>query len=143
MVTDFIEASYPKTKIVDKRLEDFRQATDEMIGKSKFKGTIRSDLDENFVFGVKSIKEDEMWNMGKCLHGDPYSNTALLLEADKDLGKSALYKSKLSSVQPKEYDPTKIFGVASIRYDLSKKKNPSVNDITVMINFILFFLENK
>ncbi len=140
MVTDYIEASYPKTKIVDKRLEDFRQATDDMIGKSKFKGTIKSDLDENLVFGVKSIKEDEMWNLGKCLFGDPNSNIALFLEADKDLGKSVLHKSKLGSVQPKEYDPAKIFGVPSIRFDLAKKKNPSVNDYTVMINFFFFCL---
>jgi hypothetical protein len=130
-----MEASYPKTKIVDKRLEDFRQATDEMIGKSKFKGTIRSDLDHNFVFGTKSIKGDEMWNMGKCLHGDPYTQTAILLEADKDLGKSILHKSKLGAVQPKEYDPTKIFGVPSIRYDLNKNKNISVNDFTVKNDF--------
>lgn len=108
-----------------------------MIGKSKFKGTIRSDIDENFVFGVKSIKGPEMWNIGKCIHGDPYSQNPNLLEADKDLGKSILYKSKLTSIQPKEYDPSKIFGVPSIRYDLLKNKNPSVNDI-IVINCYLF-----
>jgi len=109
-----------------------------MIGRSKFKGTIRSEIDENFVFGVKSIREDEMWNLGKCLHGDPYVQNPLLVEPDKDLGKSILHKSKLTAVQPKEYDPTKIFGVPSIRYDLPKKKNPSVNDITVIL-----FLKSK
>lgn len=142
MITDFLEASYPKTKIVDKRLEDFRQATDEMIGKSKFKGTVRSDIDENFVFGIKSIKGDEMWNLGKCLHGDPDLQNPFLVEPDKDLGKSIMHKSKLSAVQPKEYDPTKIFGVPSIRYDLPKKKNPSVNDITVIYleNFIINYI---
>lgn len=132
LITDFLEASYPKTRIVDKRLEDFRQATDDMIGKSKFKGSIRPDIDENFVFGARSIKGNDMWNMGKCLHGDPYSQNALLLEPDKDLGKCTLHKSKLNAIQPKEYDPNRIFGVPSIRYDLPKKRSPSVNDMIVI-----------
>jgi len=110
-----------------------------MIGKSKFKGTISSDIDENFVFGVKSIKGEEMWNLGKCLHGDPNTQNPLLLAADKDLGRSVLHKSKIGAIQPKDYDPTKIFGVPSIRYDLNKKKNPSVNDFTVCFFFFLIF----
>jgi len=128
-----MEASYPKTKIVDKRLEDFRQATDEMIGKGKFKGAIRPDLDEDFVFGMKSIKNDNMWNMGKCLHGDPSLTRSLNLEPDIDLGRSVIFRSKLQAIQPKEYDPNRIFGVPSIRYDLKKKNKTSVNDMTVNI----------
>jgi len=130
LITDFLEAKYPITKIVDKRLEDYRQATDSMIGKSKFKGTTRSDMDQNFVYGAKSIKDNGEWNMGKCINGDPSSTNYKLLMPDIDLGKNILHRSKLSAIQPKEYDPYKTFGVPSIRYDL-KKKIPSVSDIIV------------
>lgn len=135
LITDFLEASYPKTKIVDKRLEDFRQASEDMIGKSKFKGTLKSDIDENFVFGLQSFKANEMWNVGKCLYGDPDSQNTQLIEQDKDLGKSISYKSKLNIFKPKECEVSKVFGLPTIRYDLPKKKLVSVTDWTV-INII-------
>ncbi len=119
LMTDFVDANYPKTKIVDKRLEDFRQATDDMLGTTKYKGTLNANLPEDHVFGVKSIKDDEKnWNMGKCIQGELGKN----INPDVDLGKSVVHKSKLSSVQPKEYIPDKTFGVPSVRYDLPKKK---------------------
>lgn len=130
--SDNLEAQYPKTKIVDKKLEDFRQATEDMLGTSKYKGTMNPNLPEDFVFGVKSIKNDgNDWNLRKCLEGEANKK----IEPDKDLGKSILHRSKLSSVQPREYDPNKTFGVPSVRVDLSRKKNASVSD--VIVTFII------
>lgn len=135
MKTDFQEGIFPKTKLVEKRLEDFRNATENLIGKSKFKGSIKDDIDSDYIFGLRSIKGDDHWNLGKCLHGDPNNRNSSLFEPDRDLGKSVIFKSKLNSIQPKEYDQSRIFGVPSIRYDLPKKRNASVGDINV--DFIL------
>ncbi len=64
--SDLSEALYPKTKIVEKRYNDFSQASNDIIGKSKFKGTLHSSIDNDFVFGkVKKKKEDIISNTGK------------------------------------------------------------------------------
>lgn len=129
LMSDFLESSYPKTKIVDKRLEDYRQATEDMLGVTKYKGTLNPNLPEDHAFGVKSVKDDEKnWNLGKCLIGE--SGRDIL--PDKDLGKNVIHKSKLSAIQPKDYDPNKTFGVPSVRFDLAKKKMVSVSDINVI-----------
>lgn len=127
-MSDYVESAYPKTKIVEKRLEDFRQATEDMLGTTKYKGTLNDNIPEDHIFGVKSIKDEESnWNAGKCLYGE----AGKIIEPDKDLGRSILHRSRLSARQPREYLPEKTFGVPSVRYDLPKKKNVSVNDITV------------
>lgn len=64
--TDMLEAEYPKTKIVSKRLEDFKKATSDVVGKSKFKGTMNPNIDEDHTFGAKTII-GENWNVGKYL----------------------------------------------------------------------------
>ena len=128
LMTDLLDADYPKTNIVTKRLEDYRKATEEGLGKTRYRGTVDPNLGEDFTFGTPSIKNvEDHWNLGKCLQGDENRN----VEADSDLGRSTLYKSRLSARQPKEYDPNKTFGVASVREDLPKKKNVSVNDMNV------------
>ena len=76
-----------------------------------------------------------MWNMGKCINGD--ADNPNLLEADIDLGRSINHKSKLPVNRPKDFDPNKIFGVPSIRYDLTKKKIPSVQNIKVKLFIFL------
>ena len=60
--TDKLEADYPMTKLVDKRVEDFRQASNLYVGKPKFKGTMRTDLPEDHSFGVKT---NIIFNAGK------------------------------------------------------------------------------
>jgi len=127
---------------VEKRLDDFKQASEDMIGKGKFRGCIRDNIDEDFVYGIKSIKNDDLWNVGKCIHGDNLLAKSLNLEPDIDLGRSVIFKSKLQAIQPKEYDPNRIFGVPSVRYDLSKKRNASVCDMIVITfnkNFYLLY----
>lgn len=52
--TDKLESDFPLTKVVDKRVEDFRQANGQQLGTAKFKGTMRSDLPDDFRFGVKT-----------------------------------------------------------------------------------------
>jgi hypothetical protein len=107
-----------------------------MIGKIKYKGTMKNDMDDVHIFGKPTIKGNDYWNVGKCINGD--FNNPPLLEDDRDLGRSLCFKSKLSNIQPKEYDPNKIFGIPSIRYDLPKKRNISVQDKRVIISFLNF-----
>lgn len=107
-----------------------------MIGKGRFRGTLNPQIDENFAFGVSSIKGDNKWNMGKCLQGDHSKTNGKFLEQDKDLGKTILHSSKLSARQPREYDPNRTFGIPSIRHDLPKKRAPSVSDLIVKFIFI-------
>jgi hypothetical protein len=130
--TDFLEADYPKTRVVEKRLEDFRQATSDMIGRSKFRGTLNPSLDDNHVYGKKSIIGDN-WNASKCVHGDPEEKALKHLTPDPDLGKSILHRSKLSAVQPNIVPSDRVFGVPSVRVDLPQKKFTSINNNTVIL----------
>jgi len=125
---DLLDASYPKTIIVNKRLEDFRQAYSDMIGKTKFKGTLNSSINENNTFGFNKVSGSD-WDVAKCLHGDPNEKTEKHLEPDPDLGKSFLYKSKLQNLHPKTPDPNRTYGVPSIRFDL-KKNITNLNSVT-------------
>lgn len=135
LMSDNLEGAFPKTVIAEKRLEDFRQATSDMVGRGKFRGALHADIKDDHTFGVKSVLEGN-WNVAKCLNGDPNLINEKSLEHDPDLGKNILHRSKLTNAQPKELDPHKTFGVPSIRYDLKQRTKPSVSDLTVKI-FIL------
>ena len=127
---EFLDSTYPKTKIIDKRLEDYRQATVDVVGRGKFRGMMNVNLDENHVFGKKSIV-GENWNVGKCISGDPDEKKEEHYNPDPDLGKNVLYRSKLSSLKPRNVNSGRIFGVPSVREDL-KKTFVSINDNTVL-----------
>lgn len=132
LMSDILDNEYAKTNIVTKRLEDYRKASKDGLGKIKYKGTVDPNLAEDFIFGVPTIKNiDDKWNCGKCIHGDNKRDNSV----DSDLGKSILHRSKLPSRQPKDYDPHKTFGIPSVREDLRKKRNVSVNDLNVNKSF--------
>ncbi len=133
--SDYLEANYPKSKIVDKRLEDFRQATIDIVGRGKFRGTLHPSIDENFVFGA--YKSGDQWNAAKCIHGDPEDKTQRYFDHDADLGKTLHYRTKLTNLKPKEYDGQRTFGVPSIRYDL-KKTRSSISDHIVKCIYVIF-----
>ncbi len=128
LCSDFLEANYPITKIAKKNLEDFRQATTDMIGKSKFKGTLNLTYGDGFTFGVKSIV-GENWNVGKCIHGEPNSN---MITPDIDLSTTYHQRNKLKSMRSsRSVDSNHIFGVPSIRSDLTyNQEKKSVSDMT-------------
>ena len=137
---DLLESEYPKTLIGEKRLEDFRQATSDVVGRSKFKGTLRPDIDPTeYIFGVKSLRGVN-WNVGKCISGDPEAKTELMMVPDTDLGKNVNFRSKNNTLHPKECESGRMFGVPSIRTDLPTKNMRSVNDLTVSKYFLLSIL---
>ena len=135
--TDYLESQFPKTKIVDKRLEDFRQATSDMVGQPKFKGTLNTNIDDDHRFGSKNVLAGN-WNVAKCIHGDPEQKTIKHIEPDLDLGKTVVYRSKMQNLKPKDFDVEKTFGVPSIRQDLNPK-SVSISDLTVIL-FAYYFL---
>jgi len=114
-----LESDYLKTKIIDKRVEDFNQANIEMLGKAKFKGSMKSEIDENFIFGVKTMKGD-LQNVASCIYGQYKDEKSIL--PDPDLGKSVLFRSKLKALEPLKSNYTRSGGVPSIRNDLKKRK---------------------
>ena len=129
LMTDNLFNPYPQTKIVGKRLEDFRQATEDMLGKSKYHGTLNPKFhDENHTFG-KECKLGDEWNAGRCIHGDENTVTKKSVQPDVDLGRDVKYAAKLKNLQPIERDFNKTYGVPSIRRDLPLKKIKSVCDI--------------
>ncbi len=127
--SDFLYNPYPQTKLVGKRLEDYRQATEDMLGKSKFMGTLAPKFyDNDHTFGKSSNYKD--WNASKCIHGDIYNNTSQSnVEPDIDLGRDVHWKNKLKNLQPSQRDKNRVYGVPSIRNDLPKKELKSVTDI--------------
>lgn len=126
--TDGLFAPYPRTKIVDKRLEDFRQANENMLGISKFGGALSSNIPLDHTFGKKSELGDA-WNVGRCINGDGSTVTSQSMQVDPDLGRDRRYASKLQNMKPIERDPNKIYGIPSIRSDLKKKNFVSVCDL--------------
>ena len=49
-MTENLTNTYPQTKIVGKRLEEYRQATEDMLGKSKFWGTLSEKIEPEHTF---------------------------------------------------------------------------------------------
>ena len=126
--SDFLYNPYPQTKLVGKRLEDYRQATGDLLGKSKYLGTLAPKFyNDDHAFGKGSNFEE--WNAGRCIHGDETTVNNKSLEPDIDLGRDVHWKNKLKSLQPSQRDLERTYGVPSIRDDLPKKKLKSVSDI--------------
>jgi hypothetical protein len=132
--TDLLFSEYPITNVGQKRLEDYRQATSDLLGKGKFKGTLNPNIPNGFSFGVKSMKEGT-WNVGKCLTGDMDSKRADMVVPDIDLGKSVNYRAKNTKLHPQHVDDNstsnRLFGVPTVRSDLPSKEKKSVSDLTV------------
>lgn len=126
--SDKIDADFPKTKIGNKRLEDYRQATATLVGTQAYHGSLRNDIDPEFTYGKKAIRED-VWNSAKCIIGNPESVKEV--EPDRDLGRSVAYSTKISRKQPVSDTGDRIFGVPSIRYDLKKPFRQSMTDTNV------------
>lgn len=131
LLIDTSESPYPKTKLASKRLEDFRQASTDMLGIPRYKGTLHPKIGPDHTFGVAN-KLSGFWNAGKCIFGDPQETSKESMMPDKDLGRDVRYRSKIKNLQPIEYDINKACGIPSIRRDLPKKELPRVTD---MVNY--------
>ena len=129
LMTDTLNNPYPQTKLLSKRVEDFRAFNNPLLGKGKFYGSLNPKFyDENHVFGKES-KLGNQWNAGRCIHGDETTINSESLKPEEDLGKDWHYASKLKSLRPTQNNLNRIYGVPSIRRDLPKRILKSVTDI--------------
>lgn len=63
--SDFLEGAYPRTRIVEKRYNDYSEASMDLLGKPKFRGTLHHSIDADYVFGKVKKKEGFISNAGK------------------------------------------------------------------------------
>ena len=129
LMTDTLLNPYPQTILVNKRGEDFRKSTDDILGKGKYHGTLNPRyFDEDHTFGKES-KLGDQWNAGRCIHGDGTTVTPESVKADEDLGRDWHYGAKLKNLKPTQTDMSRVYGVPTIRRDLPKKLVRSVSDL--------------
>merc|ERR1712072_810588 len=85
---DFATNEFPRTRIVKKNVEDYRNFRQESIGKVKnIAQTTTPNIGDNHVFGFTSKIKDE-WDAAKCIAGEPTSKE---VETDRDLGRSVQF----------------------------------------------------
>lgn len=113
---------YPKTKIVQKTVEDQKAVAHDILGQSKNLGQGHLPIDNSTSFGVKTMGNDK-WNAAQCLSGDP---TDREVQPDEDLGKCT--KSGCRNEVRCEADNERVFGAPSIRLDIPYKEKKSVAD---------------
>ena len=113
-------SSHPKTEIIKKTVEDYRNSTHEELGKSKNLGTGKPPVPVDHTFGIPTFKEP--WNAAQCLRGNPAAEELL---PDKDLGKTNRHGFRNTV---KEGDESRQFGVPTIRNDIGAKDFKSVAD---------------
>jgi len=112
---------FPKSTVVVKNVEDFRDFHHDHLGKAKNLGQTNQYIDTNHIYGYK-IKEKDPWDASKCLYGEPTQKTVI---DDPNLGKSSKFGYRNV---PKPGDESRVFGVPTIRSDIQKPKVRSVAD---------------
>ncbi|KAM3131622.1 hypothetical protein pb186bvf_016286 [Paramecium bursaria] len=110
--------AYPKTVVIKKNQEDWKNYNEDPLGKPKNLAQMNERMPE--VFGVQ--RRDEQWTAGQCISGQP---TAKEVQPDQDLGRATKFGFRNN---PKQGDETRTFGVPTIRNDVLKKGMKSVAD---------------
>lgn len=123
MHVERFETAFPKTIIVKKTVEDFRQTSYDQVGLSKNLGQGDLPVQEETRFGVPNSASAETWNAARCINGEP---TDKQLEPDHDLGHCVKPGSR--NITRRDEDESRVFGCPSIRVDIPKKKLKSVAD---------------
>lgn len=117
---DTITASYPKSRVIQKTVEDYRSTAHDELGKPRNLGTGLTESGNDIVFGAtRKVME---WDAGMCIHGKPNERQ---LQPDMDLGRS-LRSGFRNEVKPG--DDSRVFGVPTIRDDIKKSHLKSVAD---------------
>lgn len=117
-----LESKFPKTVIVKKTVEDFKQVAHDILGKSKNLGQGEVPIDRDHAFGISTIGNDA-WNAAKCIHGEPGEKE---IQPDNDLGRST--KPGCMNEVRNEEDINRVFGTPSIRLDIPYKEKKSMAD---------------
>jgi len=115
------DEAFPKTTIVKKNVEDFRDYNRDHIGKPKNLAQVNPYVGSDFVYGYKP-KDKEPWNVAKCITGEAVFKQ---VKEDDSLGRATRHGFK-NTVLPGDHD--RVFGVPTIRADIDKPKMRSVAD---------------
>jgi len=116
------DGGFPKTIIVKKTVEDFKQVAHDILGKPKNLGQGKPPVADDHTFGVSTVGSDA-WNAAKCIHGEP---TEKEIQPDDDLGRCTKIGCKNEVRSDKDAD--RVFGVPTIRLDIPYKSKRSVAD---------------
>lgn len=116
------DGGFPKTVIVKKTVEDFKQVAHDIIGKPKNLGQGKVPVGDDHTFGVSTIGSDA-WNAAKCIHGEPNEKQ---VQPDEDLGRCTKVGCRNEVRSDKDIDRT--FGTPTIRLDIPYKEKRSVAD---------------
>jgi EF-hand domain-containing family member B len=100
-------------------LEDFRDFNHDHLSKVKNLGQTKHLHDSNQIFG-KNPKKQDIWNVAQCIRGEATFKQAY---EDPQLGKTV--RSGFRN-EPRKGDEGRVFGVPSIRFDVSK---PGFNSV--------------
>lgn len=111
---------YPATLIMNKAAENYRNTTHEFLGTSKNLGQGRPPVPEGYAYGAN--KRQVEWSAAQCIYGDPSPGE---LAPDSNLGKAT--RSGFRNIV-KEGDQVRVFGVPTIRSDVSGKQQKSLAD---------------
>jgi len=115
------DESFPKTQLVKKNVEDFRDFNNDTLGKPKNLAQTNPYVTPDQVYGYKP-KEKEPWNAAKCITGEAVYKQ---VKEDEALGRSTRHGFRNV---PKPGDETRVFGVPTIRNDVKKPSMRSVAD---------------
>jgi hypothetical protein len=116
------DGGFPKTVIIQKTVEDFKQVAHDILGKPKNLGQGKPPVTDDHAYGVSSIGNDA-WNAAKCMHGEPTEQEVM---PDSDLGKCT--KAGCRNEVRDEKDNDRVFGAPTIRLDIPYKEKKSVAD---------------
>lgn len=114
--------AFPKTVIVKKTVEDFKQVAHDILGKPKNLGQGPIPVARDHTFGISTIGNDA-WNAAKCIHGEP---TEKEIQPDNDLGRCTKYGCR-NEVRT-DADVNRVFGTPTIRLDIPYKQKKSMAD---------------
>ena len=115
--------AFPKTVIVKKTVEDFKQVAHDILGKPKNLGQGAIPVPRDHTFGVSTVGSDA-WNAAKCLHGEPASVREV--QPDTDLGKCT--KAGCRNEVRNDNDINRVFGAPTIRLDIPYRNKKSMAD---------------
>ena len=115
--------AFPKTVIVKKTVEDFKQVAHDILGKPKNLGQGAITVARDHTFGVSTVGSDA-WNAAKCIHGEPASTKEV--EPDNDLGRCT--KLGCRNEVRSDKDINRVFGAPTIRLDIPFKQKKSMAD---------------
>ena len=111
--------AFPKTTLVKKNIEDFRDFAQDTLGMPRNLGQTKRIVDPNQIFGVNTKPDDE-WHAKECIRGDASFKECY---DDGTLGRATRFGFRN---QTRPGDENRVFGTPTIRDDIKAPDQISV-----------------